>query len=465
MAPLIVWTKRKWNWFWKNHFLATYYFCFFVLSTIPTIIVGLGFSLPSTLALIYKGIVLVALFAGLFAFALKKRTCPPLPPLFLCAFGALTYILYFYVLPANITFITPDFSRTPNTLVTVNLPFSQRLNTFASVAMMAAFVYVFVFYWPHFRFRSTDIIAIATPYLIYIGIAAAYAAITQWRGVIGLSAGMASYYLNKNTFGLFLLLGVWLSSYSYQHTRRIYFLIGLIGCLIFCMASLSYTSALLAIGFLAAKGIIRFHRTTKVRHKYKAFIAFLVFLVLAFIALMPTIPVLQNTVFGKLVGSMWKKIFGFGDGFYYVFSMRGAYWMFGIYNYRWPYLFMGYGLDMLENMTYGAFLTYLPTSVLTSAYLTIINAYGLIVFALFVWLLVMLFRTIRYTNNRKEARWFLGLLIIYLFYGAFESTLLFDSFSGSLLFTPILIAPIMTMRMHETRFPKRIRLRKDRYFI
>lgn len=423
----------------KTHLVVFIYFTFFVLATLPTMISFIG-----GLGVAYKIGVLILFAVAIAIVGFKRKIRLKLGPILISFTILLTYIVYYIVIPRYFTFVTPKYSYSPDIFVTIYHDNSMILNSIIRAFNVFFFVVMFVFVAPQFNLRRNDLSCFSYLILGFLGVICIVSLPELIRAVKN-SSEFVSVLKNKNTIGLYLMAGVFLSFFNYAiGENRIIKIISIcLGFFYLAYVTLSKSStAAILSAFITIISIIYIGFDIKfISKKVKIILLVLINVSIIFIAVTPFIPFMANTAIGKYLSSVYAKIGALkNSSFLKLFTGRGTFWAFGGYIVRPQYLMLGYGMSLIEEITYMSNISYFSTRVLTNTYLTILDGFGLIGLLLFAALVVFLF-IVYYKGSNKVSEWLFIMILAYLLYGMFESVYLFDSFSGSLLVTPILVVP------------------------
>lgn len=434
--------------FFKSHLVVLSYFIFFVLALLPTMFPFFG-----KLGVYYKIAVLLMFTAFLIIFIFKKRIKIPIRYLIIPATIFAVYGLYYLaVLPTYFTFIAPDYSYINGTTITIVTSFKTRVDSLINIFNICYFATLFLIISPSLKLNTTDLIYFSVLISLLTFIACIYS-IRNFKSAEYESLGLISFLGNKNTFGQFLMVCVFTNLFSVSISKRIiskiiFGLLG-IGFLVFSFLSKSSTASILSLLIFVVGVVYLVTDCKKINIYFK--IAFFILLgtIFALLLVSPYIPFLSDTKIGEMVKSLYDKFFSFkGKSFLDAFSGRGKLWVFGGYILRPNYLMLGYGNATLEEIVYRCTLNYFTTRELTNQYLTIINAYGIIGCIFYLIIFVYLFYK-SFKSKNKFSEWTLLFFLVYLQYGLFESLLLFESFSGSLLLTPVLVVPAVYFKTEK----------------
>ena len=253
------------------------------------------------------------------------------------------------------------------------------------------------------------------------------------------------FFINKNTFGEFLMVSLMASMLSFAASNKIgnKIIFAIFSCffLAFVFLSRSSTASLLSALIFATGVIFVVVDYEKLKWRYKIIIFVILAIFVGLLIASPYISFLSNTKIANFVKEMIDKVFAIkGRKFIELFTGRGKFWSFGVYIIRPNYIMMGYGEGMLEAIISSSGITSGTTKELTNAYLTVLDSFG-IIGSLF-YLAVICYLFYKYFHAQDDlSEWLLMFLLVFLMYGMFESLVLFESFSGSLAITPLLVVP------------------------
>ena len=435
----------------KPHIITISYCVFFILALLPTI-----FSFINKLGVYYKVSVLVLFSIFLLYYIFKHKIkinyrYLVIPMVIFFVFS----IYYIAILPTYFTFITPGYSYIDGTSITVVTSFSMRLNSVMTMFNLCFFASIFLIILPSLGLKLSDIVCF-TLFVDFITLLACIYSLKQLNS----PGDVTSFLGNKNTFGQFLMVAVFVSLLSFVISKnkylKILFTILTLVFFIFTFLCKSSTAILLSalIVTLAFIFIVLDTKRFNTQWKIVIFASFISLITIVFVS--PYIPFLAKTKIGSIVGEIYDKVLSFkGKSFLTIFSNRGTFWAFGGYIVRPEYIMLGYGNSTLEEIVYRSTVSYFTTRELTNAYLTVFNGYGIIGSVFYLAVIAYLFY--KYFQSRHFiSEWLLMFLIIFLFYGMFESLLLFESFSGSILITPILVVPARYLVIEKKESSKEV---------
>ena len=438
--------SRLWRFAMIERQITTVFFAFVFLATVPFTLQHFGIELPGLIQTVFKAAV-----AGAFALYLLIRSFVKKVPLpwraivFVVAI-CISYTVYHYALPRYFRFETPPFSPAAGFQVTYDYTLSDRLSVMISLWSTGLFFVLFFLIAPRLGLKYKDLVVFALYFTVYLAFASGYALLTQAKTLIRDTEGLSSFFGNKNTFGFFLMIGVFLAyfaqMFAWRRWLRVFFGIAAVALVIMTVLSMSFTALILVAAMvLYAYAKLAFAKGRKKRWRW-IYVGTILALTLALVVFL-AVPPFSTSRLGEMLRALFAKVFTpEREGFYGLFSCRGALWMFGVYNFRGPFVVLGYGIKALETITYQSNVTYFTSAVLTNGFLTTMNAYGFVGLALLILLFVYAFYVLRKTRFVPQNRWICFLWILVLVYCMFESLLPFDSYSGSLIITPILVIPV-----------------------
>ncbi len=434
--------------YFNEHLIVIAYFAFFLLALLPTI-----FSFFNRLGVFYKVGVLLLFTAFIVIYICKKRVQINYRYLSIPLTIFIVYGLYFLaVLPTYFTFVTPEYSYISGTSITVATSFKIRLNSIINVFNICYFAALFLVVAPSLNLKTSDILLFAVLTSI-ITLAACVYSIKGLKATNYEIEGLTSFLNNKNTFGQFLMVCIFECLLAFTICKKIYIkiafsLLALI-FLLFVILSKSSTAIVLSLLIVGLSIIFLILDNKKLKIFYKILILTAIGIIFAVVLVSPFIPFLAETKVGEIVKTLYDKATSFTQkGFLEAFSGRGKSWAFGGYIIRPEYLMLGYGNATLEEILYRSTISYFTTRELTNQYLTIINAYGVIGSILYLLVFAYLFYKY-FKSDHSISEWLLILFLVFLIYGIFESLLLFESFSGSLLLTPLLVVPATYLKVEK----------------
>lgn len=429
--------------FFKRHCVVVLYFFFFLLAIFPTI-----FPFFEKLGTPYKIGVLLLLTVGIIFIIIKKKIKLNYQPLIFTLIVFVVFSLYYFLMPRYFSFVAPSYSFVSGTYVTVVINKGLIISSIISIFNICFFVGLFLFVAPNLGLNKIDFSLFNVLFSLFLIAACVFSLEEIKNGSWDLS-GLESFFQNKNTFGIFLMIGVFLTILTSSFFKRIlvkilFYFLALI-FMAFVILSKSSTSMIMSAIIVAVSVVYIIHDSKKLHLAVKISLYSLIVLLIVLVAASPVIPFLSSTFIGEYVKSIYNKISVIKDGdISRLFTSRGKFWMLGIHIISPEYLMLGHGIPVLEEIVYSSNVSYFSTSVLTNAYLTILDGLGIIgcVFylGLFVLLLIVLFK-----DKSDLSSWLLILLLVFLIYGMFESLILFRSNTNSLIITPIIVVPSMIM--------------------
>ena len=444
------------------------YFVFLVLAIVPTAIDSLGISLPSLLLTAYKGGILALLGILLVVLTIKKHAPIRVEVIAFPALFALIYGIYILMFPSFFTFVAPDFTYRPNAEILIQVDMGDRINAMFDVLCLAFFALVSLFFMPNLGLKRRQFFLFGNLLLILVYLCCAYAFIRQYKAILGTDAYItqhpfASIFGNKNTFGVFLMITVFLSAYMFLRSTRLRAKIIYGGSALFftivAFLARSSTPAILSFAMIAVFYYRWVLRGFPAKNKKRTILMTVIPPGLVLL----TVLFLLITGKGSAIQSLFEKLFKASSAdFYHIFSGRGGYWAFGCSIIHPDYLLLGYSQPVLENMIFESVVNIYATRSLTNTYLTALDAYGVFGLALYLLLLVFLFIRIRKIADQSVRFAFFALFFVYVVYSLFESYFVFESKIGSLLLSPILVGVPMTIHHHQE---ERKRLPIARYVI
>lgn len=423
----------------KKHIVVFAYFLFFVLALLPT-----GISSIQKFGIFYKAPVLLVfiLFIGLYI--LKKKIKLNYRLLVIPATIFIVFSLYYmFVLPTYFNFTAPEYSYIKGVSITIISSFKVRLNSVMDIFNICFFATLFLLVTPKLGLNKIDL-------KIFVFLVSVLVVVTCLFSIHELKSnykeldGLHSFLSNKNTFGEFLMVGVLCSFFAIKLYKNIFakiaFALLTAAFLVFVVLSKSSTAAILSALFILI-GVVLFVFSFDVKVIWKVLILVLLGAIIAFVLASPYIPFVPNNKISEILKDLYEKTFvNKSHEFNDLFTGRGKSWRFGIYIIRPKYLMLGYGSATFRDIVFRSTISYFTTAVLTNAYIEIFDVYGVIGSIFYLGVIVYLF-TVYFKSKNELSEYFFVFLIIYLMYAVFESLILFESFSGSLLITPLLVAP------------------------
>ena len=439
---------RFWRFAMVEHQITTVFFAFVFLATIPFTLQYFGFPLPGLVQIAFKATIAASFSLYLLIRSFVKRIALPWRAIVFVVAICLGYTAYHFALPRYFYFEAPPYSPVAGLQLTYDYAFSERFSALVALWSLGLFFVLFFLIAPRLGLKYKDLVVFAFYFIGYLAIASGYAVLTQTKTLIQDTEGFCSFFGNKNTYGLFLLIGAFLAyfgqTFAWRRWMRVFFAVAAVVLVIFTVLSLSFTALILTVLLvLYAYAKLAFAKGGKLRWRIIYVVAILG--VLAFVLVFLLMPPFSTSRLGEMFRVLFAKLFTpEQQGFYGLFSFRGAFWMFAFYLFRGPYIVLGYGINALEAITYQSNVTYLTTAVLTNGFLTTMNAYGVVGLLLLIGLFVYAFYFLHKTRFVPQNRWIFVFWVLILIYCLFESLLLFDSFCGSLIITPILVIPAVT---------------------
>lgn len=457
---------KKINAFFTKHFFVLVYFGFFVLATIPTILDSLSIGISSVVETSYKGLLMTILFVALFSYAIRKRI--KISRNFVCLITILfiTYLIYTILFPSIFYFVSPVYSFRPNELISIIFSKSMKIVSIFNLLSTLFFAFVSLSFAPSIKLNEEDLKLYLYLICVFVFLSCIYAFAFQSKSIFAsgsyaIENPFSSFYGNKNTFGIFLIIAAFASGtlfYRFHLKRFAFYLIFFVAVSFLSRSTTAAILSTLIFVIIYILFIIKMFSSKKI-----AMISLLIspFLLLLFIS---TILVLKG-IDTSFISSFLKKLGSLRfDNFYGIFSGRGGYWAFGISLINKNYALLGYPQPLLNCIIFESVVNRYMTRSLTSTYLTILDSFGVVGIMLYVYVLLLLFSNISKIEDFLIKEMFFLLFAIYIIYGAFETYALFDTKIGSIAFTPILVAFPMSL-LEDKKFRINEREKRMQYSI
>ena len=434
----------------KSHLVTISYFVFFVLALLPTM-----FTFFNKLGLFYKAGVLIIFIAFLVVYIVKKKIKLNYRLLSIPAVILVVYALYYLaVLPTYFNYVTPEYSYISGTHVIVTTTLSMRFNSIMTMFNLCFFASLFLIISPSLGLNRSDIVCY-TALIDSITLIACVVSIKEINSNGYEIGGLISFLGNKNTFGQFLMTAIFASLLSSTFVDNKFIKAGFIGVsfIYFAFVFLSKSSTAIVVSLLIIVfWFCLFIIDSKILKKYMKVAIFTVFAVaLAVLLSSPYIPLLQGTKVAEVVKNLYDKIFAIkGKSFLKLFTDRGTFWALGSYIVKPEYLMLGYGNSTLEEIVFRSVVNGYTTRELMNAYLSVFDGFGILGSIIYLFILGYLFYKY-FKCEEQMTEYLLVFFIAFLIYGMFESLLLFESFSGSLLLSPIMATPAVYLKVKKNK--------------
>ena len=415
------------------------YFTFFVLALVPTVLDSSSIVIPTTFITAYKGFLMVSLLAFICYQIIKKKL--KISPTAVCYFSLIiiVYSIYIIVFPSVFSFVSPAYSYRPGELISIAFSKTMKLSSLFNVFSFAFFSFVSLSFIPSIKLGVSDLKIYLHLVCFFVLTSCIYALLFQSKSIFASDAYVianpfSSFFGNKNTFGIFLMIATFSSCLLFYQFHLKRFALYSMLFATFSFLSRSTTAALLCTLIVV---FTYFFFVVKSFFRKKIILFLLLFGPLTLLAFL--VVVLVSCGHGSAISNFFKKLRYIDfNNFYNLFSGRGGYWAFGIYLVNRNFALLGYTQPLLDSIVFESVVNMYTTRSLTSTFLTTLDAYGVVGLSIYFYYLYMIIVNIAKIEEKNIKEMLMLLFIIYVIYGLFESYLLFDTKIGSLILTPLL---------------------------